>query len=181
MGRAAQVASLAEGHLPFRPSNPETQYCVWAVLLKIRGKHNHAATAGASLLLSHIAAVAMAAVIMVGGCSGGLPPPPPCLLFPLPQHHRAGPMEESLTGSFTAFHGEHLVSPYLGASAVAWPFCWPLAAAHNNSTMACLYYTRSRVTSAPLGPVLCVSLLNTFLDFACIRAFGRVTAFLWPF
>lgn len=101
----------------------------------------------------------MAAVIAAGGCSGGPPPPPPppCLLFPLTQEHQAAPAEESVAGSFTAFPGEHLVSPRPRASAASRAFFSPVAALHSSDTMACSYCTRCRVTSQPLGPVLCVS------------------------
>lgn len=177
--RAAQAALLAEGYLPFCPSNPAKQRYVWAALLQKREKNNHPTTAGASLLLSHIAAVAMAAVITVGGCSVG--PPPPRLLFPLPQEHQAAPMEASVAGSFTAFPGEHLVSPHPGLSIVSQPFCWLLPAPHNSGTIGCSYCTGCRVTSWPLGTVLCVSLLSMFFHLARVKAFCRVTAFLWPF
>lgn len=116
----------------------------------------------------------MAAVVAAGGCSGGPPAPPPppsppCLLLSLPQEHQAAPMEVSVA------------SPHLGASPVSWPFCWPLAALHNSGTVSGSYCARDRVTSQTLGPVLCMPLLKRFLHSACVRAFCRVTEFLWPF
>lgn len=142
-------------------------------------KKQSPATAGACLLLYHIAAVAMAAVIAVGGCSGG--PPPPHLLFSLPSEHQAAPMDESVTGSLAAFPVECLASPLPRVSAAAWPFYWPLAAPHNSDTITCSYCTRGRGTSQSLGPVLWVSLPNMLLFLACIRAFFRVMTFLWAF
>lgn len=82
---------------------------------------------------------------------------------------------------FTAFPGEHLVSPHPGASPVSWPFCWQLAALHNSGTVSGSYCTRDRVTFQTLASVLCMPLLKRFLHLACIRAFCRVTEFLWPF
>ena len=119
VSRAAWATLLAEGHLPFCLSNKSNTVLCLSSSTENKGKNYHPATAGASLLLSDIAAVAMAAVVAVGRCSGG--PPPPHLLFPLPQKHQAAPM--SAAGSFTAFPGEHLISPHPGTSAVAWPFC----------------------------------------------------------
>lgn len=128
------------GHLPFYPSHPAKQCYVWAALLQKRETNNHPTTAGASLRLIHVAAVAMAAVITLGGCSGG--PPPPRLLFPLPQEHQAALMKALVAGSLTAFPGEHLVSPPPGLSTVVQLFCWPLAAPCNSSAMGCSYRTR---------------------------------------